>query len=225
MPTAFEAFVNAELPKRISIADSPGEGNKGYPKFTGVGKATEFVKCNYAATTAPTTSDDSADGYLVGSLWHDTTNDHPWMCLDASEGAAVWKQLDAEGGGEWMNKFAHAQQYENPIAGTYMIMPIPTGIDVNLIYVRAETDTGTLDVQLYRRTHGDLFIGTTPIIDYDDDEGGAPLPVGPAGNGTTDFMAGKNPVGIGWLWVDFSNISGSPNVVGVTIDYTRSEAT
>lgn len=51
------------------------------------------------ATTAPTINEDSNDNYAVGSLWIDTTADVAYVCVDASVGAAVWKQLqftDAE---------------------------------------------------------------------------------------------------------------------------------
>lgn len=43
------------------------------------------------ATTAPAAGDDSGDGYGVGSVWVDTTNDKFYICVDASLGAAVWK--------------------------------------------------------------------------------------------------------------------------------------
>lgn len=41
-------------------------------------------------TTAPTTGDDSDDGYAVGSLWIDTTNDVIYICVDSTVAAAVW---------------------------------------------------------------------------------------------------------------------------------------
>ena len=53
----------------------------------------EGVKANYAATTAPTSGDDSADGYSVGSKWFDVTNDLTYECVDASAGAAVWVEI------------------------------------------------------------------------------------------------------------------------------------
>lgn len=43
------------------------------------------------ATTAPTINDDSGDGYAVGSLWVDVTNDLAYVCVDATAGAAVWR--------------------------------------------------------------------------------------------------------------------------------------
>ena len=48
------------------------------------------------ATTAPTANDDSGDGYGVGSLWLDVTNDVAYVCLDATASAAVWKKILAE---------------------------------------------------------------------------------------------------------------------------------
>ncbi len=44
----------------------------------------------YDATTAPSTSNDTTEGYSVGSVWVDVTADERYVCLDASEGAAVW---------------------------------------------------------------------------------------------------------------------------------------
>jgi hypothetical protein len=42
------------------------------------------------ATTGPSVSDDFADGYTVGSLWIDVTNDYVYVCLDSTPGAAIW---------------------------------------------------------------------------------------------------------------------------------------
>lgn len=42
------------------------------------------------ATTAPTVGDDTADGYVVGSLWIDTTADKVYVATDVTLGAAVW---------------------------------------------------------------------------------------------------------------------------------------
>ena len=47
-------------------------------------------KINYAGTAAPTAGDDNADGYRVGSMLIDITNDESYRCVDDSTGAAVW---------------------------------------------------------------------------------------------------------------------------------------
>jgi hypothetical protein len=65
----------------------------------GTGAGTfEAVKNNLAATAAPAVTDDDGDGYSVGSRWIDTTNDRSYECVDASTGAAVWKQTSNTAG-------------------------------------------------------------------------------------------------------------------------------
>ncbi len=49
---------------------------------------------NFAASTAPTANDDSADGYAVGSLWVNTTLKQSYVCVDSTATAAVWKRID-----------------------------------------------------------------------------------------------------------------------------------
>lgn len=53
-----------------------------------------MVKINTAAV-APTVNDDTAAGYSVNSLWTDTVTDTGYMCMDATNGAAIWKQVTA----------------------------------------------------------------------------------------------------------------------------------
>lgn len=50
-------------------------------------------------TTAPTVNDDAGDGYSVGSVWTDTTNDKSYICSDSTVGAAVWQQFSGTGTG------------------------------------------------------------------------------------------------------------------------------
>lgn len=49
------------------------------------------------ATAAPTVNDDAGDGYSVGSLWLDVTNDKGYILLDSTVGAAVWQQFSGAG--------------------------------------------------------------------------------------------------------------------------------
>ena len=50
-------------------------------------------KENVAATTAPTVSDSTSNGYSVGSVWINTVTKVPYICTDATAGAAVWKNM------------------------------------------------------------------------------------------------------------------------------------
>jgi len=45
---------------------------------------------NDSAAAAPTVNDDADAGYRVKSMWIDTTNDSAYICVDATNGAAVW---------------------------------------------------------------------------------------------------------------------------------------
>src|SRR5688500_6711422 len=53
------------------------------------------IKEKLDATAAPAVTDDSASGYGVGSRWIDITNDHVYICVDATPSAAIWKQSDS----------------------------------------------------------------------------------------------------------------------------------
>ena len=60
-----------------------------------------FPLNKFDATSAPTTGDDSADGYSVGSTWIDVTNDKAYNCVDATAGAAVWNEAGGGGGSKY----------------------------------------------------------------------------------------------------------------------------
>ena len=47
------------------------------------------------ATVAPTVNDDIDLGYVVSSRWIDVTNDKEYVCLDNTDGAAVWTETTA----------------------------------------------------------------------------------------------------------------------------------
>ena len=68
-----------------------GDGN--YPADGTVGViATNVKKCNYGAEAEPTVNDDETDGYAIGSEW--IYDQRFWKCVDATESAAVWKELE-----------------------------------------------------------------------------------------------------------------------------------
>lgn len=50
------------------------------------------LKNNFAATTAPAVTNDSSQGYSIGSRWIDTVGDESYICLDATANAAVWSK-------------------------------------------------------------------------------------------------------------------------------------
>ena len=56
------------------------------------------VKDNYNAATDPTTTDDASVGYSLGSAWINNTTKESFQCVDATNGAAVWKSQTAPAG-------------------------------------------------------------------------------------------------------------------------------
>lgn len=70
-----------------------------------------YQRKNLTATTNPTATDDSTAAspgpYAVGSLWLNVTTDEAFICLDASAGAAIWKQISN-------SAILQASERENP---------------------------------------------------------------------------------------------------------------
>lgn len=69
------------------IEELRGYGNQSsaFRSFLGL------AKFKVDATTAPTVNDDASAGYGVGSAWIDVTNDKAYTCVDATTGAAIWR--------------------------------------------------------------------------------------------------------------------------------------
>lgn len=61
------------------------------------GGATSEIKYNLTATAAPTVDNDTTEGYVVSSRWYDVTNDKEYVCLDNTDGAAVWIETTQSG--------------------------------------------------------------------------------------------------------------------------------
>jgi hypothetical protein len=55
----------------------------------------------------PTVNDDNTAGYTIMSRWVNTTSDNEWVCLDATTGAAVWKNTTTAAAGYLVHKAGH----------------------------------------------------------------------------------------------------------------------
>lgn len=113
----------------------PDLTNLGYAKYSDIAEGEgivrktgdqtfEAIKTNLAATTAPTVNEDTGDGYAVGSLWIDVTNDKAYYCVDATAAAAVWVQLG--GGGVTVNvqKFTGSGTWDHSAAGSPSVVDL-----------------------------------------------------------------------------------------------------
>jgi len=80
---------------------------------------------NWTAVVAPVVTDDSASGYAIGSEWTDVTADKSYTLVDASVGAAVWKETTGGGGGGATNLGATAN-------GTSLTVTSSTGTNATI---------------------------------------------------------------------------------------------
>ena len=74
--------------------------------------ATTVIKTQHAAAAAPGVGDDSADGFVIGSRWIDTTNDKEYVALDVTVGAAVWKETTAAGAADNLGNHTATQDLD-----------------------------------------------------------------------------------------------------------------
>jgi hypothetical protein len=78
---------------------SVGTNGSSLRAASGATSGVEWQKNNLAASVAPAVTDDVDLGYTVGSRWIDTTADKEYVCLDNTDGAAVWTETTQAGGG------------------------------------------------------------------------------------------------------------------------------
>lgn len=74
---------------------------------------------NVSATTAPSVSNDSSQGYSPGSRWIDVTADRAYVCVDASVGAAIWsREVVVNAAGTSVNVGAILANVTTPVSNT-----------------------------------------------------------------------------------------------------------
>lgn len=114
-----------------------------------------LLKDNLAGTVPPTTTDDSASGYSVGSHWVDVVANLGYICVDATTSAAVWVEVTAGASGGEANtasnigvggvgffdaKVGVDLQFRNAIAGStkLTVVDVPANNEVAFDVVEAQ---------------------------------------------------------------------------------------
>jgi hypothetical protein len=85
--------VSTRVPSSLTINGNALSGNIALTK-SDIGLSNIVnIKDNFAATVAPTVSNDSGEGYSIGSRWIDVSADSIYICTDGAVGAAIWKEV------------------------------------------------------------------------------------------------------------------------------------
>src|SRR5688572_9792528 len=78
----------------ITLTGTPPVANGGTGAATAANARTNLgIPKHNSAAVAPAVTDDAATGYGGNSLWTDTALDDAYVCVDSSNGAAVWKKI------------------------------------------------------------------------------------------------------------------------------------
>lgn len=126
-------------------------------------------KANLAATTAPGVTDDSTDGYSVGSRWIDTVGAVEYVCMDPAEGAAVWESTTGAAGvggstGAVDNAVLRADGAEGATvqAGSLTIEDASTATQANVQIKVAHAGQTNSSLVLTPQGNGALIVGARP---------------------------------------------------------------
>ena len=99
------------------------------------------LKSKLDGTVAPAIGNDDSEGYAVGSMWFDITNDESYTCLDASTGAAIWKKITnsnsiSDTGTDDVTAVAFQTLRYNPSNGTFTISMPATGVAGDIVRIK-----------------------------------------------------------------------------------------
>jgi hypothetical protein len=174
-----------------------------YNAGTGILTATNVLYGKWNATAAPVAAtDDITLGYVVGSNWFDVTNDKAYVCVDNTDGNAVWK----------------------------IFVPSGTGAGVGTSGTPADndfakfTDADTIEGRNYSETRNDLNIYVVYPQDYSTGTGTSGDPW--AGSCIEDAYAAVAAGGTIYLRAGYYVLAGaldiqkSINIIGEGIDKT-----
>ncbi len=117
--------------------------------------------------TAPPTVDDDVDlGYLPISIWVDVTNDKAYICLDNTDGAAVWTEITQSGGGGTVQGSVTIQ---NPSVGDAFQIYYSGDTAITVSEVSGETDTAatTATLNIEERAYGSRYSAGTDVLTSD----------------------------------------------------------
>lgn len=189
------------------------------------GGATTIIKSNLNATTNPTATDDSTPaGYAIGSRWINVTLDKEFICLDATDSAAVWMETTASPSsilttkGDLLSRDG-STDVRLPVGQDGQIIKADSNTATGLNWVTPQENNDVNSTGLL--TGGVLSVGAG-ASQYSISDGTGQI-VDQAGDKTLVSWTGKSnitPANIATSLISFVGINISSNVVEQTSDFT-----
>lgn len=126
----------------------------------GIQNPTAIVQSNLTSATSPTASNDSTQGYAVGSLWQNSATGQIWIARSVAASAAVWTQIELSDHpgyivGNWYIPAGVSVLTSGSAGGTNNIRMFPAyikeRITINALGVRISTlfSTGNVQAAIY----------------------------------------------------------------------------
>lgn len=97
---------------------------------------------NFSATSDPGPSNDSSQGYEIGSQWVNVSTDSVFYCLSAAPGAAVWGQISQSGDSDSFQLVPQG----NPVA--HNTAAVLTAADLESGIITSAPSGGAINLQL-----------------------------------------------------------------------------
>ena len=138
---------------------------------------------------APTVSNDTTEGYYYNSIWCDTTNTKAYICIDPTEGAAVWVDITAGAAGGEANTASNAGTGTSVFKGK-------VGVDLEFNAIKSENnlltvalDSGTNDIELtVNEANFTAFVDKTSAETVNGVKTFGSFPITPTAAPTTDYQ-------------------------------------
>ncbi len=169
-------------------------------------------KSEWSKTVAPSAAtDDVSLGYVVGSRWIDTTADKEYVCLDNTDGAAVW--LDTTAGAAGGEQNTYSTDGGTALTKTKVGVNLPfKGLTATSTKIALASNANDIGIDV---TEGNLTL----------DNLGGTLGVAKGGTGAVTHTSGNFLVGAGTSAVTSAKVAPAGVVVGTTDTQTLTNKT
>jgi len=159
------------------------------------------------ATSEPSATDDSSNGYQVGSTWIDVTNNIAYTCVDSTTNAALWNK---SGFAQTLNKTLTLQKPE--VGDDITVFRTDVAITVQEV-IAVSTGTGTPTTTYNLRYSTDRSVIGTALV--------SAATTTSTTSGNTATIANTTIPADSFIWLEVSAIGGTDVYLTIDIRYTE----